>query len=336
MKLKSALFGVMALLVSRIPDGYAEELKACFVDVFSANMINFSADDSTRYETDDVKVQDKGRLIEKLVDLPQFSGPVQITGHLRIRPIPKDELEMYDRWDRAGNIRIEIPGGADIELIKFVTAYGGETEYDVDMTQLSPILSGKKVIKGFIDTWVTPAWKIDFSFSYKPDSSAVNTQWIKSLIYEEAVTSDKPGEKGISVVVEIPENMGRVLLNYYVSGHCTDGRDADEFVKKDNVIYVDDIAVYRYRPWRDDCRQFRSINPYCRRWTDGSWSCDYSRSGWCPGDIVRPLELDLSDHLTSGKHTIRFVIENIRPKDENGNYGYWRISSLLLGWMKPK
>ena len=121
-------------------------------------------------------------------------------------------------------------------------------------------------------------------------------------------------------------------MNYLVSGHCTDGRGADEFEQKDNVIYIDGHVVYRFRPWRDDCRQFREVNPYCRRWSNGWWSSDFSRSGWCPGDFVAPVELDLTDHLTPGRHTIRFVIENMRPVDEDGNYGYWRVSSHLVGW----
>jgi hypothetical protein len=239
---------------------------------------------------------------------------------------------VYDRWDRAGNVRLEIPDHPDVELVKFITAYGGRTEYDVDLSHLAPLLHGPCLFKGFVDTWVSPGWKMDFSLTFTPDTQVVNPVWVGDVIYNESFTRDSPGDKGAEVSVYIPDSLSRVLLHYYVSGHCTDGADADEFVQKDNVIYVDNFVVYRYRPWRDDCRRFRPINPYCRRWTDGSWSCDYSRSGWCPGDIVEPLELDLTDHLKPGMHTMRFVIENIRPKDDKGNYGYWRVSAQLLGW----
>ena len=43
------------------------------------------------------------------------------------------------------------------------------------------------------------------------------------------------------------------------------------------------------------------------------------------------LELDLTDHLTPGTHTIRFVIENVRPKNEKGDHGYWRVSAAIMG-----
>lgn len=302
------------------------------ISIFNENIIHFSPDDSAKYETDGVVCREGGRVIIRTVELPSFTPPVRITAHVVLAPIPKDELEVYDRWDRAANVRLEIPGGPDLELVKFITAYGGRTEYDVDLSHLAPLLHGRCVFKGFVDTWISPAWKMDFSLTFAPDTQAVNPDWVVPVMYNESVTRDGVGDKGIEAPVEIPAGLHRIVLHYYVSGHCTDGTDADEFVQKDNVIRVDNFVVHRYRPWRDDCRRFRPINPYCRRWTDGSWSCDYSRSGWCPGDIVEPLELDLTDHLTPGRHTLRFVVENIRPKDANGNYGYWRVSAQLLGW----
>lgn len=302
------------------------------ITVFKENIINFTPEDSTKYDADSIVCRDRGRVITRTVDLPDVAAPVRITAHVVLAPIPKDELEVYDRWDRAGNIRLEIPGRPDVELVKFVTAYGGRTEYEVDLSYLAPLLYGRRLFKGFVDTWVSPGWTMDFTLDFAPDSEIINPIWTSPLIYQESFTRDSVGDKGVEVAVDIPAGLRRILLQYYVSGHCTDGTDADEFVQKDNVIYVDTDVVYRYRLWRDDCRQFRPINPYCRRWSDGSWSCDYSRSGWCPGDIVKPLDLDLTDHLTPGKHTLRFVIENIRPRDDQGNFGYWRVSSRLIGW----
>jgi hypothetical protein len=306
------------------------------VVVFSDNMIHFDDKDSTKYDTETVSARDHGRVITRIIELPALTKPTRITGHLVLKPIPKDELEVFDRWDRGGNVRLEIPGEPDLELIKFITAYGGRTEYDVDLTPVATLLQGKRLVKGSIDTWVSPAWKMDFSIEYTDDSLAAAPDWVKGILYEESFTREKMGDTGVQVEIDVPAGVSRVLMRYYVSGHCTDGRDADEFVQKDNVIRVDGSVVYRYRPWRDDCRRFRPVNPYCRRWTDGSWSCDYSRSGWCPGDTVAPLVLDLTDHLTVGKHSVRFVIENIRPKDNQGNYGVWKVSAQLLGFRKTE
>ena len=101
------------------------------------------------------------------------------------------------------------------------------------------------------------------------------------------------------------------------------------------MLLVDGQEVFRWRPWRDDCGDFRAVNPYCAKWADGSWSSDYSRSGWCPGDVADPEFIDLSDWLTPGDHTVTWKVEDIRPKDpedEDGHHGYWRISASLAGW----
>jgi len=304
------------------------------VEIFQQNVIHFNPDSAGKYETAAVRSADNGRVIYSDIELPEYAAPVKITAYVAIHPIPQDIRSVYDRWDRAGNVRLSREGMADVEIIKFITSYGGFSEYEVDVSHLAPLLRGPCMIKGFIDTWVSPGWKMDFKLTFETVEEETNPRWAHGLTFVESFNDKEMGNNGVTKEVEIPDGLERVIMKYYVSGHCTDGRDADEFVTKDNVIYVDDRVVYRFRPWRDDCRQFREANPYCARWSEGYWSSDFSRSGWCPGDRVYPVDIDLSDHLTSGKHTVRFMIENMRPEDDDGHFGYWRVSSLLVGWDK--
>jgi len=314
------------------------------VSLFDHNDIHFSPDSASAYATEAVLSDKDGREIYTRRTLPSFDADVRITAHLAIHPVPKDDRAVCDKWDRAGNIRLVKDGMADIELVKFITSFGGETAYDVDISQLAPLLTGDCEFRGFIDTWVSPAWQVDFSLTYETiaDSSedglyidfVYNPDWGRGIMFEPSYTAEKYADSGLTVTVDVPEGTKRILLNYLVSGHCTDGNGADEFVPKDNVILIDDQVVYRYQPWRDDCRQFRSVNPYTGRWSDGYWSSDFSRTGWCPGDKVLPLQIDVSDFLTPGKHTITFRVEGVRPKNDKGDYGYWRLSSYLVGWNK--
>jgi hypothetical protein len=302
------------------------------VEIFKQGMIHFNPDNPGEYETEVVSSLDNGRVITSTVEIPNYDNPQKITARVALYPIPKDDVSVFDKWDRAGNIRLSRDDMPDIEIIKFITAYGGFTEYEVDVSHLAPLLQGACTFKGFVDTWVTPGWKIDFSLKFTTMRRTNSPDWVQGIIYEESFNHANMGDEGVTIEVDIPDGLKQVKMNYLVSGHCTDGRDADEFVSKDNVIYVGKREVHRFKPWRDNCLQFRAINPYCRRWSDGSWSSDYSRSGWCPGDKVEPVRIDLTSYLTPGKHTIRFVVENIRPKDENDHFGYWRISGHLLGW----
>jgi hypothetical protein len=314
------------------PDHGSSEAAMYEVTVFDDEMIHFHPDDSAHVGRDSVQATDNGRLIERRLDLPVQDSPVRIEAHLTINPIPKDELVVHDKWDRAGSVRLAVEGSPDIEVVKFITAYGGRSEWVVDVSHLAPLLRGSVTLRAFIDTWVSPAWKVDLLLRYYADSARPSVHWVLPVMFKNSFDRETYDDSGVTVAVKVPDDgQQRVKLHYYASGHCTDGRGADEFVRKDHVIAVDGVVVYRYQPWRDDCRRFRELNPYTRRWSDGWWSSDYSRSGWCPGDVVPPLVLDLTDHLTSGTHTVRFVIENIRPKDENDHFGYWRVSAQLLG-----
>jgi hypothetical protein len=156
--------------------------------------------------------------------------------------------------------------------------------------------------------------------------------WSLGVLYHDGLTEENLRGGPHEVEVDVPEGADRVLLYYLSSGHCTDGRGEDEFLSKDNVILADDGIVFRFRPWRDDCERFRSLNPYTRRWSDGSWSSDYPRSGWCPGDVVDPVVLDVTDRMSPGGHTLAFTVDDVRPEDDGGNYGYWRVSAYLVGW----
>lgn len=306
------------------------------VTVFLNDPVHFNPDNPGGDSRPAVLVTDNGRLISTTAELPEFAEPVRITAHVSISPIPKDHLSVHDKWDRAGSIKLISADSPDIELVKFVTAYGGQTDWSIDVSQLAPLLQGRVIVGAFIDTWVSPAWLVDFSLEFTPDSSLPTFHWVLPLFMEQSYAAATYADTGLTVTTAIPSRQQRVMLYYLPSGHCTDGRGPDEFVRKDHVLAVDDKVLFRYQPWRDDCRQFREINPYTKRWSDGWWSSDYPRSGWCPGDLVEPLILDFTDHLDSGRHTVGTRIEGIRPRDENDQYGYWRVSGYLVGKTDPK
>jgi len=344
--------GILALAI--LVTGSGSPIRAAAVDpvtihVFHRDPIRFEADDSTRVEaTGPVRAFDRGREIERTVAIPGFDVPMRVIARVTTRPVPQGAATVHDKWDRAGNVRLVVPdaaGAADAEIVKFVTAYGGETTHEIDLTHLAPLLRGECTIRGFVDTWVTPAWLMDFSLTFEPWDAAVPPEWMREWITEEdlgpptwarplfyeTITAETMAAGGPVARVEVPPGLARATLYYLVSGHCTDGRDADEFVTKDNVLFVDGREVHRFRPWRDDCGRFRDVNPHCRRWFDGSWSADFSRSGWCPGDVVAPVPIDVTAALPAGAHEIALGIEGIRPKDDSG-HGYWRVSAMLAGW----
>ena len=263
------------------------ETTSYVINIFQDNLIHFSLVDSiiNKYETVRVGSRENGREVVTQIELPDFDDGEKIIAKVNLRPIPKDLLSVYDPWDRAGHIRLERAEGPDVEIMKFMTAYGGKTEWEIDISNLAPLLKGSCTFTGWIDTWVTPGWRIDFSLIIE-DGNNKSPEWVEPIFYKLSYELEEPGDEGIETTIIVPPGMEEITLNYLVSGHCTDGRGADEFESKDNVLYIDNKEILRFRPWRKDCKQFRSINPYTRRWSSGDWSSDFEWTNWCPGDKV--------------------------------------------------
>jgi hypothetical protein len=294
--------------------------------------LHFTPDDSTRYDSPFASARDNGRIMATFREFTPRAGSANVTLKLAVEPIRKDIRNMHDRWDRAGWVRLVKPGTAPVELCRFMTAYGGAIEHEVDVTRVLPLLEGYCEFEVFIDTWVSPAWKVEVELAITPQpyGGVDPPHWTRGVFFPDGGL--KTEQPATTAQVVIPEGSRRVELALISTGHCTDGQDADEFITKDNVVLVDGQEVFRWRPWRDDCTEFRAVNPYCAKWSDGSWSSDYSRSGWCPGDVTLPEVVDLSVWLTPGSHEIVFLVENIRPANIEGQHGYWRVSGALSGW----
>jgi hypothetical protein len=299
--------------------------------VFQDDMIHFQPENPNQYETVRTSSADRGREIYTRLELPDLGNHVKITIKVELRPIPKDLVSVWDPWDRAGHVRLQMADSIDVELLKFMTAYGGQTEWQADISHLGPLLKGTCNFYAFIDTWVTPGWRMDCSLTFEPGEER-NPDWVQPLFFEQDYTAAAPGNAGLSHTITVPEDLGKINLYYLPSGHCTDGTRDDEFITKDNIFTVDGKEITRLRPWRTDCRQFRAINPYGRRWSNGEWSSDFERSGWCPGDQVLPTVIDWSKAIQPGEHQVGLVITDVRPQDENKHYGYWRVSGVLAGW----
>ena len=217
----------------------------------------------------------------------------------------------------------------EIELLKFITAFGGEISHEVDITHLAPLLKKECTFRAHIDTWVSPGWKIDFriDFIIHPIRGGLSESvWVQSLLFEQLNAGKL--KKGLGKVkVRIPKGLTQVILYYLSTGH---GKN-DEFQTKFNVIKVDGKEILRYKPWRNDCYNMRHKNPYSGRWNRNGkivWSSDFPRSGWCPGDKVVPKQVELRD-LKPGKYTFEFDVKDIDIA------GTWRISSYIVGWKNP-
>ena len=200
-----------------------------------------------------------------------------------------------DWWDRRGHLSIVEPDAAgeprEIELARFVTPYRVGGSWQLDVTELRPLLTGTRTLRVFIDTWVGPGhangdgWLVDASFAFTGgvpahESLAVVPLWSPSLHRY----GDPAAPIELSAEVNVPAGATRALVRSFVTGHGQgNAGNCAEFCAREHAITIAGERAPR-TIWRDDCRTTAVPNQA------GTWTL--SRAGWCPGDLVAPWTVE--------------------------------------------
>ncbi len=282
--------------------------------------------------------------------------------------------------DKYENLVGIVPGNAyqpTVELMRFMTPFGvghfsapkdslsskrkpvyidkwaSEVVWEQDVSHLISMLQGEVYIGVFIDTWTEMGYNLSLELSYneskiKQDklSKSQVLPLVNTVYYLGQSIPDIFARKDISIPFTLPKKAKNVKLKYITTGHGGHS-GGDEFVQKENIIFVDNQKVLSFIPWRDDCASFRRFNPSTGVWLrkrtvayiarDGRkekeveeplGSSDLSRSNWCPGSQVTPETIDLKG-IEAGEHTLRISIPEAQPSKDN-ELNHWLVSAYLV------
>lgn len=271
------------------------------------------------------------------VTLPEFPPDSKLLGHLQI-------IANGDPWDRTGRVWVQTPAGR-VDLFPFITGFGGTYWNDsVDVSALRTLLKGSVQFGGTVEN---VNWKMTLTIEEIPGGNTYKKAiWAAKVIDSGTVWRDFEGDAGpASYTVTLPnypaQMFGKVYLSFFASGHGgSSGTGCCEFHSGRFQLWADGTWITTLTPWRNATDQFRSRNPTSGR-SDGNgdgdttdpyptdyWSSDFGRSGWLPGDYVRPYIWDVTSALgtLSGTHTISFdYLDDIGT----ASGGYWILSSYV-------
>jgi hypothetical protein len=199
-----------------------------------------------------------------------------------------------DPWDRKAKISVKHLGEW-FEIGRYVTPYGVECGWDIDVTDYRSILKGEVALRSYIDTWVQPGWLVSIEFEFitgipgHPFTSLRNV-WN----YDYVTYGDPTNPVNISTITEyIPEDTEDAYLRITTTGHGQGNTDnAAEFSIKRHNILINGESSYFHNFWRDNC-EFNQCSPQ-----NGSWQ--YDRAGFCPGDKVTPQDFNILDYSLPG------------------------------------
>jgi hypothetical protein len=206
-----------------------------------------------------------------------------------------------DAWDRIGSLGVVEPaaydGGAEPyqEVARFITPFGVGGKWDLDVTDLQPLLRGDRTLRATIDTWVQAGssygngWLLTASLDYQggvPDAQPVA---VLPLAWSDFPIGDpsQPVSKSLSAQpVVLPDGATRATVRVLVTGHGQGNQDdCGEFCSLGHHVLRDGAEAAGQMIWRDDC----ASNPVSGQ--HGTWQ--YARAGWCPGSTVTPWRVDL-------------------------------------------
>ncbi len=298
------------------------------IDV-AADQASYPAHDTTRYE--------------------QLSGIVAGEGYL-----PTVELMRFMTPFGVGHFSSNNDSVSAQRRPVYVDGWAEDVTWKQEITDLLPLLEGEAYVGIYVDTWTPEGYKVDAKFTFT--ESAIHGDEKPRLHVEPLINTnyyigqkhpDIFSRRDVEIDFTLPANAKNVRLKYITTGHGGHS-GGDEFRPQQNILYVDGKEVLSFLPWRTDCASFRRFNP-----TSGVWlrtrpmafiarggkrevkeieeplaSSDLSRSNWCPGSDVPPVEVKLHD-LSPGDHTLTISIPESTGIDEN-KLNHWLVSAYLV------
>jgi len=365
-----AMVAVLTIAVTAWPaqDATAGEQT---ITVFDQAEVHYDAEQLEPVERPDHVELRNGQVVQRTIKLPKLPEDLtharRIVARVSVEPVAtrrEGKLRPGDPWTRMGSVSLVKPGGElrpvalpaeeadrldemgnrpgpeadEIELMRFITGFGGASTFTQDLTALAPLLSGEQTIRLYVSTYMDPGWTVSLTLTYRDAGvGARRPAFAEPLFNDQSIEADS---NTVTATVRIPNGLATPRIRILSTGHATDGTDGDEFTARTNELVIDGETIVMFRPWREQGGTLREVNPMSGRIAiEGRmlWSSDLDRAGWHPGEVVEPGMIPVPE-LTPGTHTVRLTVHDIRPEDESG-LGYWRVSAIVVAdepWPEPE
>ena len=199
-----------------------------------------------------------------------------------------------DPWDRKAKISV-YHLNQWFEIGRYVTPYGIECGWEIDVTDYMSLLKGEVLIKSYIDTWVEPGWLVSIEFDFFTGTNTQPHRVVRNLWnYDRLVYGDPSIPIDISTISEyLPTDAEEAYIRITTTGHGQGNTEnAAEFSNKQHDILINGEVSHIHNFWRADC-EFNQCSPQ-----NGTWQ--YDRAGFCPGDKIDAQNFSILDFVLPG------------------------------------
>ena len=244
---------------------------------------------------------DNQRQVDAPASFPAAGAYQKIILHLSLA-CPSGGCDPWDRFASQGVVtRKGQDAGPDtvLEIARFITPYHVGAKWDLDVTDLRPLLTGDVTLRAFIDTWVGPGspygagWLVTATFEMTggiptPLPIAVLPVWTpRAVTYGDPA---KPVAGGAPPQMVALPKASSYALRSFITGHGQgNAENCAEFCAKTHTLTVGSTS-HAQKVWRTDCAKTAAPNQ------EGTYQ--YSRAGWCPGADVKPWTVDVTKDVS--------------------------------------
>lgn len=210
-----------------------------------------------------------------------------------------------DPWDRRGALYLFDDQRQRFEVIRFMTPFAVEAEWQADVTHLLPLFKDQKAFSCFIDTW-RGGFLASVRLDFYPGIPHRKPIAVRNLWQGEPVIGDanQPVTDFFDSKFLIAPDPARSLdIRITATGHgqAPNAKNAAEFMPIRRTLRINSVE-FDSLLWKTDVY----LNPI--RPQKGTWK--YDRAGWAPGSIVEPWVVDASDLLKSSRElSLEYTLE---------------------------
>ena len=239
-------------------------------------------------------------------------------------------------WDRLERLFLcdETGEKCETEIGRWITTYGRSGKWLTDITPLKPLFEkdGKYNFRFTVDGdyYVN---NLDFVFIKKELSAGIPVPLFNQREQFDETYNSQFEPMQIEISVDVP----KAKIVAYITGHGNGSEQANcaEFCQFESVFTVngtDFVIDFKNAGTADGC--FEKVSDGVVPNQYGSWP--YGRAGWCPGEDVKLIEMDVTDALVSGENVFSYAAyldgEIYEPvvTDESGYRAEIYLTSYLV------
>lgn len=223
----------------------------------------------------------------------------------------------------------------DVEIGRFITPYG--IQFDLGpggFTWIYDITDYQMYLKDTVDLAAHNTQElIDLKFAFiegipPRDVHARQPIWSEWGSYNYANLADDISLPATQVVLSDSSSMFKIKTRF--SGHGQVGNQACcEWVSKDHKISIDGVERFNWEIWEETAC---GDNPNVSQ--GGTWP--YAREGWCPGDLVKEYDHELTPFVSPGASvTFDYDITDVPAWDIGQAGGNYVAAMDLISYSAP-